>query len=446
MRSEQFPTDTTWRQLSKAADAAQRRVDKARAAAIEHKYQQGIQQALADAERALELAEQAKLDHESAYDELKKRVADGRIKAITLDTSIFDKFRNQFEHGMLDRLSQFKLSDIRFILPDVVAREVWSHVAREAKEAQATLATALKGMGSRWDLTPEVRADLMTRAVNDESAEQMASRRVEAFFVRTGVKLVRSAGRVDVARLVDDYFNAAAPFGESEAKKNEFPDAIALQALEHWAAENGTEVLAVSADGDWANFCDTSTSLVCVSDLATALNYFHQEESVTRARIAGLIARGEVPNFDNRLREALAGAADAIDFLAEGDTSFRYEADISEIHVRHASLVRIDDAGPHLAIIDSDSDMIVVEAIAEVALTVAATFSFSAPDPIDGDDMRVGYCRALKELQREATVLLTFDLPDPAEPQLQHIEVTFDNASSWLDFGTVEPDWRHGDA
>ncbi|MCR4470036.1 hypothetical protein [Burkholderia sp. SCN-KJ] len=46
------------------------------------------------------------------------------------------------------------------------------------------------------------------------------------------------------------------------SRSHEFPDAVALLALEHWAAEHDTAVLVVSTDSDWQRFCSAHPRLL----------------------------------------------------------------------------------------------------------------------------------------------------------------------------------------
>jgi hypothetical protein len=65
---------------------------------------------------------------EWSTDEIKLAIANNKISAITLDTSVFDGNGNRFEHGLLPRLAQFKTTDVAFSMLPCVARAMRSRV------------------------------------------------------------------------------------------------------------------------------------------------------------------------------------------------------------------------------------------------------------------------------------------------------------------------------
>lgn len=378
------------------------------------------------------------MNHEE--DELRVRVADRRISAISLDTSVFDKLKNGFEYGLLARMAQFRDTDIRVVLSDVVAGEVRRHLIRDGAAAETALGAALKGIGGAWALPRKTRTQLAMQAVGGESVEAMAERRLNAFKESVNAEVVESGERVDLRRLLSDYFGSVSPFGVTAAKKNEFPDAIALQALEHWAKQSDTELLVVSSDGDWLNFCSTSEHLVCVSDLATALGHFHQDAALARVRIAKRLASGEI-DLDAELADPIKWAADSIDMLADGNAAYRFEADIYGVDVIDRTLVSDANGLPQLTIVDSGEGVITLEAEATVKLSVTARFSFSTTDPFDKDEIRIGSCSVSQQVERTAKLLLTFELSSDGKDSLVETEATFEGGTDWIEFGEVEPDW-----
>lgn len=60
---------------------------------------------------------------------------------------------------------------------------------------------------------------------------------------------------LDVAAVLDDYFEQKPPFGEGK-KKSEFPDAFTAQLLINWRAGRSRKVIVVSGDRDWAAIGD----------------------------------------------------------------------------------------------------------------------------------------------------------------------------------------------
>jgi hypothetical protein len=88
---------------------------------------------------------------------------------------------------------------------------------------------------------------------------------------------------------------------------------LALLSLEAWAAENDTIMLLVSRDEDWKSFADASERLICVNDLATALNWFNSKSRFAAERAVGLLRNGEAPNFGTAVETALESFLETFD-------------------------------------------------------------------------------------------------------------------------------------
>ena len=61
---------------------------------------------------------------------------DKEYEAILVDTSIFDRYGLRLEKGLLGKLSQFKESDIDYLLPDVIKGEIKSHLEKKVKSSR----------------------------------------------------------------------------------------------------------------------------------------------------------------------------------------------------------------------------------------------------------------------------------------------------------------------
>jgi hypothetical protein len=374
--------------------------------------------------------------------EIKERIADGRISAITLDTSIFDGNGNRFEHGLLPKLNQFKNTPVEFILSDVVLAEVRNHVIRDALEAKSKTITALKEVSRAWQITNEQRDAALATLFGVEGGEQLAERRVNDFQDATECKKITSSHRVDVGRLLEDYFSSKPPFGLSSSKKNEFPDAIALQALESWADEKNALILVVSKDGDWKKYCKDSARLVVVDDLALALSYFHQNADVACSRLALRLREGSL-SIDDDLKDAVQFAIERINFIPEVSSGYYFDAEIDEVEITEIELQEdAYSAGPFRVIDKPEDEWLVVEAVVTVTVAVSAYMTFSIYDSIDKDEVPIGGATPRTETSLTFKVLLTFEGDLAADAALVDAEIETSNSNFYVDFGDVGPEWE----
>lgn len=378
----------------------------------------------------------------SAY-EIKRAISDNEISAITLDTSVFDGNGNRFEHGLLPRLAQFNTTDVSLVLSDVVAGEVCKHVTQEAADAQSKVATALKEVGRAWQVSNGQRDEALTLLFGKELPAALARRRFNAFVKAVGAGIIESGPRVDVARMLDDYFSSKPPFGKSALKKNEFPDAIALQALESWAAEQNTVLLAVSRDTDWKKYAKTSEHLVVIDDLAQALGYFHQNANVACARLVERVANGQLDLIDT-IRGVIESEVDRSIFIPEMESAYNFDADVHEVVVKDVALDPIAYLAGPFSVVDKPSETeLVVEAEVDVEIEVAADITFSVRDSIDGDQVPIGSARSKATMNLTFNVLLTFEGDLAADAQLLDAEIWTKGKNRYItvNFGEVSPQW-----
>jgi hypothetical protein len=380
---------------------------------------------------------------EWSADEIKRAIADNEISAITLDTSVFDGNGNRFEHGLLPRLAQFNATDVSLVLSDVIAGEVCRHVTHEAAEARSKVKAALKEVGKAWQVSNGQRDEALELLFGKELPEALALRRFNAFVDAVGAGIIESGRRVDVARMLNDYFSSTPPFGKSALKKNEFPDAIALQALASWAAEQDTVLLAVSRDADWKKFAKTSEHLVVIEDLAQALGYFHQNANVACARLVERVANGQLDLIDT-IREVIEGEVDRSVFIPEMESAYNFDADVSESVVKSVALDPIAYLAGPFSVVDKPSETeLVVEAEVDVEIEVVADITFSVRDSTDGDRVPIGSARSKATKNLTFNVLLTFEGDLAADAQLTDAEVWAKgkNRNITVDFGEVSPQW-----
>jgi hypothetical protein len=69
--------------------------------------------------------------------EIKAKIADGAIFAVSVDTAVFDKYSCNLDFKVLNKLDQFKTGPIKVILSEIVVNEIKTHIARDAEAAAA---------------------------------------------------------------------------------------------------------------------------------------------------------------------------------------------------------------------------------------------------------------------------------------------------------------------
>lgn len=76
-----------------------------------------------------------------------------------------------------------------------------------------------------------------------------------------------------VQNILEDYFASRPPFGQGK-KKNEFPDAFAVDSILDWCGRYRKRMCVVSGDGDWATVCEAKPDCLFAEDAAALLSRF----------------------------------------------------------------------------------------------------------------------------------------------------------------------------
>ena len=374
-------------------------------------------------------------------EEIKHGIERGEIKAITLDTSVFEQKQNGLEYGLLRQMEQFNDSITTVVFSDVVLREVESHIRKAASESQTAMKAALKIVGNSWQVPKETRDATYEAFFSQSSPEEVAQKRVHEFVTRTGAETVVAGETVDVHELVDRYFTPKPPFSDKEAKKSEFPDALALMSLERWANDNGETVLVVVRDGDWEAYCDTSERLVAINDLQEALTLF-QPQTVDHLcrKLVDQIRSDDPLGFVDAIEQAIYFNLESqFDFLPDADSSFHFEWDWPEVSLEFIGIHGFDDEDFQLEAVTFTDDKLVVALKVDVHADIDCSFDFSTYDSIDKDYVPMGSGASSTSIDLEVDVLVTIVGPMPECEEIEEVEIM--KRSVDVDFGYIEPDW-----
>lgn len=354
--------------------------------------------------------------------------------AISVDTCIYEQHGFRLESGQLRHMEQFGGTAGVVLMADVVQREVLAHMVNAAVKAKSKLKGALEDVRDHWPSAAGVPASSDILGTTD-TAEAVTAGRLDAFLWRCGGEVINARGRVDITDVMERYFGASAPFEKSGDKKHEFPDAVALMALENWAAEHNKPVMLVSHDKGWQAFAEASDRLCCVAELDEALELF-QKRDATRTQLvehvtALLEAEGE--SWDG-LHE-LASLLNSTMWVEDASAMFEYEVDL-QVEVTEVKFFD-DPVFGSLRAIDYSNGALTVIAKFEATASVEASFEFL----MDGVDL--GGCVVSEDKTVNFEALITFE--EPGGDELRAVDIELVRRVHKLDFGHVEPDYSDED-
>ncbi len=366
-----------------------------------------------------------------------------KYDAITLDSNIFHHNGFYLEGGMLGQLSQFREGSAKFVLSEIVVREVHKYLKIEAKQAKDALGQALKATSKNAILPTDALSAL--KAAHDAALapEESATTRLKAFNAATGLKVV-PAHDADMKELIKRYFKPLAPFEGSGKKKNEFPDAIALLTLEAWAKANGKKILAISKDEGWAAFAKGSEYIDVEPDLAAALQKLQEHSDQAKAHVATLLRLMETSQLPNLLQQIVDGVADAVGELEvepEASSAYHFETELATMTFGEMTFLQTDGLYA-FDIVQTGKDKIVAKIGLSIEAVAQADFSLAIWDSIDKDYVPMGSTSAETEVEFEAAALITFEGDFSATPpEISVTELELVDAITSVDFGEVSPDY-----
>lgn len=323
-------------------------------------------------------------------EQIKALLADERISAITVDTNIFDEKGLQLNSPVLQAIAGIKDKPFEFLLSGTVAKEIDAHLVKETEAALRSVSRAVGQAVGAFETKTPTRDELVNQISGGRSAEEAARQRFEQYISDTGCKVLDDTKLVDVSTLFDGYFGGQPPFGSGK-KKNEFPDALALNALEATAAERGTGVLVVSKDGDWRAFCEKSERLYLVPEIERALALITNAPLGLRDTIYAWLSEGGQGHQEARQHISLN--VERLDFTANahpthgeveistwaGELKGLTWPDASEIDI-----IEIEEPG------ESEPLHVVVSLPVDLVVSVLVELSFSFWDSVDKESMGMG--------------------------------------------------------
>ena len=184
-----------------------------------------------------------------------------------------------------------------------------------------------------------------------------------------------SAADLPIGPVLDQYFSGQAPFDEKGSK--EFPDAIALLALQAWCASVQESIYVVSRDKAVQRAAKELDHLVAIESLDHLFALITAAEGHNIAET--IWAAFDEPSLLDDLQDTLSESIDWIDVQYDGD---KYEADILALEIE--GIEEIED----LTVLRVDQDG--VSCVVHVQLLVSAEIDYQGMSTSiwDGEDGR----------------------------------------------------------
>ena len=373
-------------------------------------------------------------------EELLDLLRDGTISALTIDTNIFDEKGLQLGSAPLATVAALSNRPFSFLLSGTVAQEVRGHIEKKAEEALRSVRKAIGEALFAFETVQPTRDEILNQITGAQAPAGAAQSRFAEYVDQSGCEILNDEELVTTKDLFEGYFAGHPPFGTGK-KKDEFPYALALRALEATATARATAILVVSKDGAWRNFCEESQRLYLVPELETALSLLNDPPLVVRQAILTWLG----PEDDGRaeIQHDLENRITDLDVAISGyATSGEMEAVPygAELH----SLDWPDDAEVDIIETSEPDENGVVSAVLSVPLSVElrvhVELSFSVWDSIDRESISMGGRSVEYDETRDirATVMVNINDLGGEDQYIEFVSCEIDLKGLDVDLGDVD--------
>lgn len=279
---------------------------------------------------------------------------------VTLDTNIF--VSNKFDFGQDSTLGLLvkyvETGKINVVLSNIVISEVEKHITDEGDKICGSVrklrTDILKTTSEEY--IKQIGLDILLQILNKQEIQKKSRAEWEGYLQKINPEIMDNA-KIDLDRIISDYFSFNPPFEHNDKKRKEFPDAfIANQIRERFGSDK--QVAIVSSDKGFMRACGSTGNHLFYDSLGDLYDAMNREEiayqdavKIVASFMSGYIEKINARIEDNECVEVhgLAydkdGIADGYDYTetivtSVSDTSCRIRTidEITETTVR-ASLL-----------------------------------------------------------------------------------------------------------
>ncbi|MUI54401.1 PIN domain-containing protein [Aliivibrio fischeri] len=324
-------------------------------------------------------------------------------RLVFVDTSAYEQKNYQFGEHALGRLQELVEGEkITLLITDVTKSEIQSHLKKLSQDAAAKLKKIQKeAMFLRntpdlpcYGIFTKQSSDSIYEIVNDKFLELIEGDCVEEI----------SIGTVDPKIVFANYFDKKAPFS-NDAKKYEFPDAFALEAIRNIADARQQKIYIISSDSDMKSYADSFENLIYLSSIDEIIDSVirHDVDLAEPAKFADSNFITLQDEILERVQSYLEGSEFYSDVIDNWEDEI-VEVNITEIEIEHKSLL------------DVTTDEAKYEVVFKCNLTVEYSIADYDRSPWDSEDKAYAF------------VLQNSIIKEHVEKYSAYVDISFENA------------------
>lgn len=225
-----------------------------------------------------------------------------QVPHVFIDTAIFIGQNYNYDSAAFRQIVSLAQDEKLFIyITTVTLKEVEAHIEMDVVTAHQ----AFEGFRNKQDL--RILSNIIApplhgifKGFDVLKAKEALLDQFRVFLQKARVHVLEITN-VSVDQIFDRYFSLTPPF--SDKKKNEFPDAFSLAAVEQWCKESSGRMYVVSSDPDWSSACELNQSLRSFQSLSEFLDFLSRGEEL--AELANTTFEAHRDEIVERIKQAV---------------------------------------------------------------------------------------------------------------------------------------------
>ena len=232
-----------------------------------------------------------------------------------LDTSVFEDASFDVSSPSFTEFSQLcREKKLSLLTTDITRREITARIARRAEAANDALTLVSQTVSTLHGPDAAI-VNSLTSKLSARTFADAWSHAVDAFFDKCHAKIL-AVPESALAKVMVRYFERKPPF--SGPKKEEFPDAFVLEALDAVRRPITESIYVVSLDNDFAKACEERSRLAYCKSLSELVQLFNIDKISVKLVLATVgknlnEIQDTLNGVLNNLRPELQGAEGAVE-------------------------------------------------------------------------------------------------------------------------------------
>jgi hypothetical protein len=176
------------------------------------------------------------------------------VETISIDTQVFVATGYGFSGRAFQSLkSHFASGRLQLVMTDITVREVHARIKQSVTEELVHQRSFINKASALFTSSIPDAKVCVTKLDPDVVIKNLCDQ-FDAFLQEAKATIIQTEN-LTVGDVLDKYFAGDPPFGNTENKRYEFPDAFSIQALAEWAEDRDLRMFGVSGDKLFQEAC-----------------------------------------------------------------------------------------------------------------------------------------------------------------------------------------------